>query len=83
MMALSVAYVFLSNVKAVICDVYFISNYMGGGLEADIDLVFAASGFTKQLALYHELYDVLSRFPAWGNAFGLGKTQIVRSIFWI
>jgi FkbM family methyltransferase len=66
-MALSGAHVFLSKVDAVICEVNLISNYEGCGLEADIDLIFKAAGFTKQLAIYHELYDESSRFPAWGE----------------
>lgn len=67
MMALSGADVFLRKVDAVICEVNLINNYLGCALEADIDLIFAAAGFTKQLAIYHELYDELGRFPAWGE----------------
>ncbi len=66
-MALSGAHFFLARVNAVICEVNLISNYKGCGLEADVDRVFTAAGFTKQLAIYHELYDDLGRFPAWGE----------------
>ncbi|MEN7526312.1 FkbM family methyltransferase [Cupriavidus sp. DL-D2] len=67
MMALSGASDFLQQVDAVICEVNLIRNYEGCALEEDIDRVFASAGFTKQLAIYHELYDQTGRFPAWGE----------------
>jgi len=67
MMALSGASNFLQHVDAVICEVNLIKNYEGCPLEEDIDKVFASAGYTKQLAIYHELYDQTGRFPAWGE----------------
>ncbi|OWT74943.1 MULTISPECIES: FkbM family methyltransferase [unclassified Achromobacter] len=67
MMALAGASTFLQRVNAVICEVNLIKNYEGCPLEADIDQIFASAGFTKQLAIYHELYDQTGRFPAWGE----------------
>lgn len=58
---------FLSDVSFVICEVNLISNYKDCALERDIDEFMAAAGFTKRLAIYHELYDQNGRFPAWGE----------------
>lgn len=58
---------FLNQVDAVICEVNLIQNYEGCALEAEIDEIFKSAGYTKQLAIYHELYDQNGRFPAWGE----------------
>ena len=67
MMALSGASNFLQHVDTVICEVNLIKNYEGCALEVEVDQIFASSGFTKQLAIYHELYDKSGSFPAWGE----------------
>jgi FkbM family methyltransferase len=51
----------------VICEVNLINNYAGGALERDVDAFLEGAGFTKRLAIYHELYDASGRFPAWGE----------------
>lgn len=67
LLALSGASAFLQQVDVVICEVNLIMNYQSCPLEADIDRLFAAAGFTKRLGIYHELYDQTGRFPAWGE----------------
>lgn len=58
---------FLNEVSYVICEVNLINNYIGCALEKEVDQFFLDIGFTKKLAIYHELYDASGRFPAWGE----------------
>jgi FkbM family methyltransferase len=67
MLALKGAVEFLREVATVICEVNLIQNYQSCVLEIDIDKFFADMGFTKQLAIYHELYEGDRSFPAWGE----------------
>lgn len=57
----------LQTIDFVVCEVNLINNYAGGALENEVDAFFEAAGFTKRLAIYHELYDANGRFPAWGE----------------
>lgn len=65
--ALRGASALLQQVNFVVCEVNLISNYEGCALEEEVDTFFESAGFTKQLAIYHELYDQSGRFPAWGE----------------
>jgi len=66
----------LAGVRFVICEVNLIANYRACALEHDIDAVFTAHGFAKQLAIYHELYDARGRFPAWGECLWMNTKNL-------
>ncbi len=57
----------LNGLDAIICEVNILSNYEGCALEPEIDKILTAAKFVKRLSIYHELYDISGKFPAWGE----------------
>jgi FkbM family methyltransferase len=78
LMVLSGGSKFISSVDAVICEVNLIETYEGCSLEADVDKFFSDAGFTKELAIYHELYDESGTFPAWGECLWVNNSTCAR-----
>jgi FkbM family methyltransferase len=66
----------LAGLRAVLTEVNLLELYEGCALEKEVLNFLQLNGFEPVDALYHELYDENSRFPAWGEVLSVKRSAL-------